>query len=401
MTTTPARNAADVYKNGQLAARLQRTPHGTEFRYDPQYLRNGGPPIASTLPLTDNPRITPAGAVPPYFAGLLPEGRRLSALRRLVKTSADDELSLLLAVGTDTIGDVQVTPVETPLPSEPETLQLPARPEDTRWVDLLEHANITQRPPTIAGVQDKASASMISLPVKQQHERYILKLNPPEYPHLVENEHHFIQWSRTARINTTRARLLRDADNEPALLVTRFDRVADNGATRALAVEDAAQALGIWPADKYNITFEQASLSLMNLCNAPLIAARNVLQQLVFAWLTGNGDLHAKNLSALTTTTRDTRLAPAYDLPSTLPYGDSTLALTVGGRDTLTPRRVTEYANEMGLRQAAVDRVVGSILARTTDLIDSISALPFDSRTRAKVTRQLAARRRDLEKNPN
>ena len=32
------------------------------------------------------------------FAGLLPEGRRLGALRRAVKTSADDDLTLLLAV---------------------------------------------------------------------------------------------------------------------------------------------------------------------------------------------------------------------------------------------------------------------------------------------------------------
>lgn len=52
----------------------------------------------------------PAGAVPPFFAGLLPEGRRLTALRGAVKTSADDELSLLLAVGGSTIGDVTVLP---------------------------------------------------------------------------------------------------------------------------------------------------------------------------------------------------------------------------------------------------------------------------------------------------
>jgi len=41
-------------------------------------------------------RPSPAGALPSYFSGLLPEGRRLGALRRAVKTSADDELSLLL-----------------------------------------------------------------------------------------------------------------------------------------------------------------------------------------------------------------------------------------------------------------------------------------------------------------
>ncbi len=51
-----------------------------------------------------------AGALPPFFSGLLPAGRRLTALRSAVKTSADDELTLLLAVGADTIGDVQILP---------------------------------------------------------------------------------------------------------------------------------------------------------------------------------------------------------------------------------------------------------------------------------------------------
>ena len=52
----------------------------------------------------------PAAAAPAFFADL-PEGRRLTALRRTVGTSADDEFSMLLAVGGDTIGDVQVLPV--------------------------------------------------------------------------------------------------------------------------------------------------------------------------------------------------------------------------------------------------------------------------------------------------
>lgn len=63
-------------------------------------------PTACPWPLA--PVRTAAGAVPPYFAGLLPESRRLTALQRAIKTSADDEFSLLLAIGHDAIGDVQV-----------------------------------------------------------------------------------------------------------------------------------------------------------------------------------------------------------------------------------------------------------------------------------------------------
>src|SRR5947208_8159503 len=102
-------DVADVYKAGRLAARLRRTAGGVEFAYLPDYL-DDGVAVATTLPLSATPRLTPAGAVPPFFAGLLPEGRRLSSLRRAVKTSADDELSLLLAVGRDPLGDTQVVP---------------------------------------------------------------------------------------------------------------------------------------------------------------------------------------------------------------------------------------------------------------------------------------------------
>ena len=83
---------------------------GNVFEYTPEYLANPGLGVATTLPSTDQPVVTPAGAVPAYFAGLLPEGRRLTALRSAIKTSVDDDLSLLLAVGADPVGDVQILP---------------------------------------------------------------------------------------------------------------------------------------------------------------------------------------------------------------------------------------------------------------------------------------------------
>lgn len=103
-------DTAYVLKDGVLAATLTRTEGAVEFAYETTYLESGGRAVATTLPLTDEPVRTVAGAVSAFFANLLPEGRRLTALRRSVKTSTDDELSLLLAVGADPVGDVQVLP---------------------------------------------------------------------------------------------------------------------------------------------------------------------------------------------------------------------------------------------------------------------------------------------------
>ena len=93
---------ADVRKGGRLAARLERRDDGSiAFRYLDEYLADpAAEPIAFTLPLADEPVVTPSGSLPAFFAGLLPEGHRLTVLRRAVKTSPSDELSLLLAVGS-------------------------------------------------------------------------------------------------------------------------------------------------------------------------------------------------------------------------------------------------------------------------------------------------------------
>ena len=68
--------AADVYKSATLAGTLRRTPAGTVFTYLDGY---SGEPVATTLPVSPDSVLTPAGALPPFITGLLPEGRRLGA----------------------------------------------------------------------------------------------------------------------------------------------------------------------------------------------------------------------------------------------------------------------------------------------------------------------------------
>jgi serine/threonine-protein kinase HipA len=42
----------------------------------------------------------------PFFAGLLPEGRRFNALVRQLKTSQDDLFSIFALVGAHCVGDI-------------------------------------------------------------------------------------------------------------------------------------------------------------------------------------------------------------------------------------------------------------------------------------------------------
>lgn len=178
---------ADVYKRGRLAAHLTRVGDDVEFAYTTEWLAARGAPVATTLPVTDGPVVTRGGAVPAFFAGQLPEGRRLGALRRSLKTSADDELTLVLAVGGDVVGDVQVVPADVDPQHVPPLLQV-ADFADVRFADLLAELEIRVDRVGLPGVQDKVSAAMLNLPVARAGERYVLKLDPPEYPGLVEDE---------------------------------------------------------------------------------------------------------------------------------------------------------------------------------------------------------------------
>ena len=403
---------ADVYKAGVPAARLERHDGGTKFSYLPGYLAAGGPAVASSLPLSTEPVLSAAGAAPPYFTGLLPEGRRLNALRRSVKTSMDDELSLLIAAGANPVGDVQIVGHgEKPDPDEHAVQLDPKTPLD--FDALLGDPGLID-PVALAGVQDKLSAGMISMPVASAGRRFILKLNAPEFPHVVENEFAMFRYAARLRIPLSRVQLVRDVADRPGLLVERFDRVPLVGGApdevQRLAVEDGAQVLGLYPADKYNVGYGQVCRALAEYCAAPLPALRNLAIQAAFAWLSGNGDLHAKNVSMVQQPSGEWSIAPVYDIPSTVVYGDKTLALPLDGKRSGIsrrhflgwatglglPERAAVQALELGLKAAGpllADLEAGTAFAST----DDDGASPFSPMVTRDWVKELKHRRRLLE----
>jgi len=377
---------ADVLKAGRLAAHLTRVDSGVEFTYTSDWLRNAGPAVATTLPVVADPVVTAGGAVPAYFAGLLPEGRRLSALRRAVKTSADDDLSLLLAVGTDPVGDVQVVP-EGGSPERVGAHLTVASFEDVRFAEILADLDISVDRTSLAGVQAKVSLAMINVSVTAGGSSWILKLDPPEYPHLVANEAFFLARSARSRITTVSSAVRTDATGRAGLVVERFDRSGTAEDREVYAVEDGCQVRGRYPAAKYVGSLEDTLGALARVCAAPRPAALEFLRQATFAYLTGNGDAHAKNFSVLADGRGRFAPAPAYDLPSSYPYGDVTLALSVdGGRDgNLTGTRFRSLGAALGLPEKAAARAVAETARAADGWLDEVDDLPFDAGVNRKL----------------
>lgn len=334
---------ADVYVAGNLAGKLSKASDSTiTFTYTPDYC---GRPVASTLPITNQPVTTYGGALPPFFAGLLPEGYRLSLLQKATKTSLDDEFTLLLAVGKDTPGNVQVLPEgDPPAPISASIAGKPSALDFSHIFSTVDHQ-------ALPGVQAKASAQMMTAPTSSQQGAALVKISPKDYPQLVHNEHAHLLAAQKLKLPTAKTSLVKDIHGTEGLWVQRFDRIGD----RRLGFEDATQVLGIYPAHKYSLDTELIIRTLARLTASPLIATRHFYLQFVFAWLTGNGDLHGKNIGLLENRQGAWEPAPLYDIPCTLVYGDNSLALPISGRTTrLRHRHWIELAEAVGLPQKSV-----------------------------------------------
>ncbi|HEX5996364.1 MAG TPA: HipA domain-containing protein [Jiangellales bacterium] len=387
---------ARVYKKDRLAGVLVRRTDGVAFSYLPGYLDEGGPAVASTLPPSRDTVVTMAGALPPFFSGLLPEGRRLTALRTAVKTSPDDELSLLLAVGGDTVGDVRVLPED----AEPDELEPLVRVSDwseASFAELFAAATGTTEIDRIAipGVQEKVSAAMITVPVAGQSERFILKLDPPEYPHLVVNEAFMLTAARRSGLRTVDAQVVTDRDGRSGLLVRRFDRTGDG---RLLGVEDGCQALGRYPSAKYAVTTEEVCRALAAITDAPVVTGRQLLRWVTFAYLSCDGDLHAKNLAVGERTDGSWQVSPVYDIPASYPYGDYTMALSINGkrREDISRKDLLALGGALDVPARATAKAIDDILARLDAWLPQLSELPFAVAVQRKWRRAIEYRARQL-----
>jgi serine/threonine-protein kinase HipA len=368
---------ADVYKGDNLAATLVRHGDHVEFAYNSAYV---GAPVATTLPISDAPYVAPAGQLPPFFVGLLPEGRRLTALRRALKVSADDELSLLLAIGADTVGDVRILPAGQAL-HDPVPVVSSARWEDVDLASLFAQSigSVYDRI-AIPGVQDKISGRMISFPATEPVGPVIIKLDPPEYRHLVHNEAAMLNAAADTGLFTVPTHaVVTDARGNSGLVISRFDRDTETGVTQRFPVEDGCQASGRYPADKYNLDTIEVIVNLADRCTAPSVARLQLLQRFLLSYLAGDGDFHARNMAITRPPSGIWEPTPVYDVVCTALYGDMTLATPFNGRgavQTMGRARLLDAASNLGIPQAAVTTMLDTAVPRIAAAVGNHLAGP-------------------------
>lgn len=395
MNDYKAINELEIYKKTEFAGILRRTEYGCEFELNSTFKTHSNETYFSYCIAKNASKIVMQGDnLPPFFAGLLPEGRRLNALVDKIKTSKDDLFSLFSAVGSDCIGDIYVgNPVQTEFP--------PAKKlEEVNFYSLFEETITPESSlfdsKALAGVQEKISASMISFPLQlaKTGKSYILKLNPEDKNNLIQNEFFCLQLAKQCGFTVANAKLVYDKDKNTGLLVERFDRYNQ----KRIHQEDACQFLNRYPADKYRITVNQIADIIVLIANAPQLEILNLLSQIAFSYLICNGDLHAKNISLQTLEDRTITLTPLYDLISTAIYSDFNMAIKLDGRDDNIKRKVfTDFAERYQISVNVMNATLDKLLKRFTKYYPSLFTFEMTDKKKNLLDRMITKRIRDLE----
>jgi serine/threonine-protein kinase HipA len=251
---------------------------------------------------------------------------------------------------------------------------------------------------SISGVQRKLSVTLTTdratLRLATAGGNFLLKVQSQTFPNLPENEWVTQRLAALCGVTVPPAALMPLRDGSLAYVVRRFDRPAGG----KLPMEDFCQLSGRMPGEKYDGSAEQCAQLVRQFTREPLIELQKLYRQFAFAWCTGNGDLHLKNLALLGDGRGEHRLSPAFDLLNTrLVIPDDTLALPVcGKRDNLKVATWLQLAERAGLAERAARRVLREIGGIRPAMLELLADAPLPEAMRDDYIALLEQRSRVL-----
>jgi serine/threonine-protein kinase HipA len=269
--------------------------------------------------------------LPPFFSNLLPEAHLREYLAARGGVHPDREFLLLWLLGADLPGAVEVRAID--------GAAMP--PID----DAVERQKGRKTPLrfSLAGVQLKFSALRdasggLTIPVSGVGGDWIVKLPSPRFENVPENEFAMMTLARAVGIDVPDVQLIATDDIgglpprlpeafRQSLAVRRYDRPRAGVRRHA---EDFAQVFGVYPEQKYQRA-SYGSIGRVLWLETGAEGVAEVTRRLAFNALIGNADAHLKNWSVIYPDGHTPRLAPAYDLVSTVAYlPEDRLALSLG-----------------------------------------------------------------------
>lgn len=383
-----------VFFESRVVGTIETDADGARFVYAGEWADTRGAfPISTTMPIKD--RVIGPERLIPWIANLIPEGGQLSALSQNLHVSPQDVVAILSEVGRDTAGALSFRERGTtasewkPVPDEAALERvigdLPNKPflagEDGISISL-------------AGAQAKMAvavdpAGRINIPLNGSPSTHILKPDIPRLWGSVYNEALCLVLAGRCGLRAPRVATGR-AGERSYFLIERYDRIAQGDRVRRIHQEDFCQALGKFPASKYQKN--QSGIPGPDVPQMIDLARRQtgipgILQfadNLIFNVISCNTDAHGKNYS-LIIQGGGVRMAPIYDVMCSPVWESVTknLANTVGGKnrgDYLKGRHWEREAVACKLKPsifvARVEALANRVLKEIDAAAEEVRAMP-------------------------
>lgn len=372
--------ALGVYWGQRLAGRLWLDDKfNLIFQYDSGWLAaSDANPLSISLPLQKEP-FAPNQASP-FFANLLPEADVRTRIARSLGVSESNDFKLLEELGGDCAGALSLLPEGAAPETDGDYESIPPKELDRMIEEMPQRPLITAKEGarlSLAGAQEKIPVFIkdgkIYMPRGSHPSSHILKPAIPRFKNTVENEAFCMMLAAEAGLPVPKASIREG--QQRAYLIERYDRRLIDGKLTRIHQEDFCQALGVNYSRKYEAEGGpglKACFALLDKHSSePIVDKRNFLRAVVFNYLIGNCDAHAKNFSLIFDNGM-VRLAPFYDLISTRVYGslNKKFAMRTGGqwRD--------EWMSKKNWLQLADEAEVGAkaVLAICEELGETVPA---------------------------
>lgn len=402
-------NSLTIWMNGEFVGYWRIKAGTDELQYTDEWLANPrGRPLSLSLPFTPGNQIIKGDEVSFYFDNLLPDSQNIrQRLARRFNTTSVNVFDLLVALGRDCIGAIQLLP-EGEQPNNIKQIHYRSL-DDSQVAEILRKAvdsyplgrldDDDELRISLAGAQEKTALLWHNNewcePLGETPTTHIFKLPmglvgnmKADMQASVENEWLCSKIMAEFDIPIAHCDIGIFGDKK-ALIVERFDRKfsADGSWIIRLPQEDFCQAKGMSPLHKYQsdggLSIDDCMQLLSNSENSTIDKVRFFKAQIIFYILAAT-DGHAKNFSITHLPNNAYKLTPLYDVLSIHPLvGNKTdqiakqkvkMAMAIRGSKNYYQLQKIQYRHFIKQGQAVgfTEKEVVGLIASTVQMVDTV-----------------------------